>query len=69
VTEYLTAIWGSGPDDIYAVGDDGTIVHSEGDGRWELVPVDTTWDLQDVWGTGADSVYVVGQAGTVLHRF
>jgi hypothetical protein len=70
------AMWGSGPDDIYAVGRGGTVLHKRGGGDWspEVLPLVTpTWatdptnvewkDLLGVWGSGSQDVYVVGDAG------
>jgi hypothetical protein len=62
----LNAIWGSAPDDIWAVGDYGAIVHWDGQ-AWSAVPSGTTYILSGVWGSGRDDVWAVGSFGTVLH--
>ena len=63
----LFAVWGSGPDEVYAVGD--TLRHSSGNGVWTAmtVPADTGV-LAAIWGSGADDIYAVGATGTILHR-
>ena len=47
----LRGVWGSGPDDVYVVGDGGVIQHSMGDGTWTP---QTAWyasnGLTAVWG-------------------
>jgi photosystem II stability/assembly factor-like uncharacterized protein len=67
-TQSLKAIWGSSSNDVYAVGDGGTIVHStDGGQNWAKVSSGTTRDLKSVWGTGPNDVYAVGTSGTLLH--
>jgi hypothetical protein len=63
----LYAIWGSGAHDLYAVGADGTILHSTGDGSWSAQTSGTTSHLYGVWGSSAGDVYVVGDSGVILH--
>lgn len=77
VTEPLWGVWGSGRDDVWAVGGGGdtegqqTILHYDGE-AWAKVPVPqfeqtNVYGFFDVWGTAADDVYIVGQRGAVLH--
>jgi photosystem II stability/assembly factor-like uncharacterized protein len=68
----LFDIWGSGPDDVYAVGEKATILHYDGQAWAKLrLPASssTSADLFSVWGTDPDNVYVVGAGGTILRRF
>lgn len=59
-------VWGSGPSDVFFVGDGGSIVHFDG-ASYTALDSGTTNDLNDVWGEGATgSVFVVGAAGTLL---
>jgi len=44
------AIWGSSPDDVYFVGDGGSIVHWDGAG-FEKIESGTTLFINDIWGT------------------
>ena len=62
----LYDVWGSGSDDVFAVGSSGTILHYDGLG-WASMSSGTNDDLQSVWGSGSHSVYAVGDNGTVLH--
>jgi len=61
----LRAVWGSGADDIYAVGDAGTIRHFDGT-AWRGSSSGTAAVLTGVWGTGRDDVYVAAADGVVL---
>ncbi|MFN3200300.1 MAG: DUF4215 domain-containing protein [Bradymonadia bacterium] len=73
----LWGIWGSGPEDLWAVGGSprpdgpkGVILRSTGDGQWERVDhpaLPTTSNLYKVWGTGPNDVHIVGEAGVALH--
>lgn len=69
-TRRLTGVWGSAPDDVYAVGGDastGFALHFDGQSwRPEAVPPGTP-RLTAVWGSGS-SVYAVGMAGTILRK-
>ena len=65
-TEHLRGIWGSSANDVFAVGDAGTILHNDGSG-WTTMTSGTSVDLSDVWGSAHDDVFVTGDAGTVLH--
>jgi hypothetical protein len=62
----LFAIWGSGPTDIFAVGDAGTILHYDGT-AWTSMVSNTTETLHAVGGTGPTDVFVVGDGSTILH--
>jgi hypothetical protein len=64
----LTAIWGSGPNDVFAVGG-GSVVHWDGHG-WSRYSTGGEW-LNGVWGSGLTDVVAVGTDsggyhGTVL---
>jgi len=63
----LLGAWAAAPDDIWAVGGQGTILH--GDGRtWSLVPSGTDDQLIGIWGAAPDDIWTIG-AGTpiILH--
>lgn len=65
----LRAIWGSGPSDIVAVGNDGArgvIVQFDGN-AWVESDVSSA-PLTTVWGSDAANVYAAGAGGTVLRR-
>lgn len=62
----LASAWGSGPNDVWAVGARGTIVHYDGT-AWKIVPSGTHVDLTCVSGTSGSDVWAVGARGTLLH--
>lgn len=65
-TETLRAVGGTGPGDVYAVGDSGTILHSTDSGKtWQRQRVDLAARLNGIWAD-TSRVYVVGdnQSGT-----
>jgi hypothetical protein len=57
-TANLSAVWGGGPNDVWAVGDKGTIVRWNG-AVWSPVASGTTNDLLGIWGSGPDDVWAV----------
>lgn len=63
----LYAIWGSGPRDIWAVGQSAIVLHSDGT-HWQ-VAADLASGLafNDVWGSSAQDVYAVGNGGLMAH--
>jgi len=62
----LHAIWESAPNDVWAVGDLGSMVHFDG-ATWTPWPSGTTCGLRSMWGSAANDVWAVGDCGTVLH--
>ncbi len=56
-------VWGSGPDDIYAVGQNGIILHWDGASFTEM-GAGISQDLIGIWGNAADDITVVGGRGT-----
>ena len=61
----LAGIWGSAADDIWAVGEAGTILHYDGK-RWTASDSPTTAPLHAVSGSAADDLWAVGDS-VVLH--
>ncbi|MCP4674238.1 MAG: hypothetical protein GY854_01705 [Deltaproteobacteria bacterium] len=70
VTADLHGIWGVSVEDIWAVGDSGTIIHFDGV-TWSSADSATSADLTDVWGTADNNVWAVGgydeNKGVILH--
>jgi hypothetical protein len=70
-------LWGSGPDDVYAVGGNltqptgGAAVLRYDGSAWTSVALPAaaaaTIAMYKVWGTSADDVWVCGLSGIVLH--
>lgn len=64
----LRGIWGSSKDDVWTVGDQGTIRRFGPNAtEWEVVASPTRETLHAVWGSSATDVWAVGEAGTILH--
>ncbi len=72
-SQWTSAIWGSSPTDVWAVGAEavnqklqGLILHWDGT-AWTQVSIGSVLQLYDVWGAGPNDVWAVGLSGTVLH--
>jgi hypothetical protein len=63
---HLRAIWGSSDSDIFAVGDEGTILHFDGS-TWSPMASGTTDTFRDIWGTSSSDVFAVGESGRIVH--
>jgi hypothetical protein len=64
---HLYALWGTASgDDVYAVGDDGLVLHRHA-GSWRRLELGVREPLRAVFGRSAGDVYVAGGAGTILH--
>jgi len=72
-TSSMNAVWGSGPNDVFAVGGFGRILHYDGvDPNWKEMDSGTAVDLFGVWGSSPNDVFAVGGSvygtnGTILH--
>ncbi|MBN1607411.1 MAG: hypothetical protein JW940_12305 [Polyangiaceae bacterium] len=61
----LNALWGSAADDIWAVGDEGVLLHF--DGEWARVELaEDLPNLRAIHGRSATDVWAVGDGGAVL---
>lgn len=54
----LASVWGSGPNDVWAVGAHGTVTHWDGK-QWATGKVATDWSLRAVWGSGPNDVWAM----------
>jgi hypothetical protein len=66
-TKNLKAVWASAPDNVYAVGEAGTIVHCTGSNPCSLVTPITSNNLNGIWGSSSNDIWVAGDNGTILH--
>jgi hypothetical protein len=64
-THALEALHGTGPDDVWAVGALGTIIHWDGT-SWSVMDTGTSVDLHAVWAVGPKEAWAVGEQGLVL---
>ena len=64
----LGAVWGSGADDVWAVGDQQVVVRWNGT-SWSSIgpPNGVGVSLRGIWGTGPTDVWVVGSQGARFH--
>lgn len=58
-TPLIVWSYGFGPDDVYAVGLDGSALHYDG-ATWTPLTTGVTADLWGVWGRAADDIWMVG---------
>lgn len=68
-------MWGTGPRDVWAVGDYGVTLHWDGTDWLYLYPgspnasrMPTSHHLRGIWGTPDGQVRVVGEGGVILVR-
>lgn len=67
LTNYiLRAVWAHDDDNIFAVGEEGTIVHFNGT-TWQLMACPIKVRLHDVWGSSPNNVFVAADSGMILH--
>ena len=65
--ENLRDVWGSSMDNLYVVGDLGTILRSTDRGKsWKRLNSGTNEDLTAVWGTSPTRIFAVGKQGNIL---
>ncbi|MBW1809270.1 MAG: hypothetical protein JRJ87_13830 [Deltaproteobacteria bacterium] len=61
----LRAVWGTGPNSVWAVGDAGSIVHWDGV-EWTAAKTPTRQLLHGIWGFSDGVLWAVGEGGTTL---
>lgn len=66
----LRAIWGASPNDVWAVGDKGTIIHWNGT-QWKKVDAGINTRINSIWGTSQNDIYIVAVSGinSVLFKY
>ncbi|MBT8492334.1 MAG: hypothetical protein KJO07_04685, partial [Deltaproteobacteria bacterium] len=62
----LWGVWANSAEDVYAVGNNGTIVHFDG-AQWSLVSTPVSNALLAVTATGPEDVFAAGSFGTIVH--
>jgi hypothetical protein len=65
----IADVWGSDATDVFAVAEDGVILHHDGNaaGTFSEMVSPTTARLTGVWGNSASDVFAVGDGGVILH--
>lgn len=64
-TVRLRDVWGVDNENVFAVGDEGTILHYDGV-SWTQMNSGTTENLWGIWGYGMQNIYAAGENGTLL---
>jgi hypothetical protein len=62
--DWVQAIGGSSPDDVYVLTKGGAHLHGDG-ANWTPVKIGTADNPQSIWASAADDVYAVGPTETV----
>lgn len=63
----LTAVWGSGPNDVWAAGSGGTVIRWNG-AAWTPVPgVDVKNTFHTIWGSGPSDVWIASATDVIYH--
>lgn len=58
----LRGIWGNAPNDVWAVGDQGTIIHWDGI-EWNKTNLGITTKITAIWGKSSNEIYLVPISG------
>lgn len=58
-------VWGTGPDNVYVVGQRGVVLHRTG-GAWREELAGVSGDLVSIWGTDPQHILAVGGRGNAL---
>ncbi len=63
----LNGVWGSVSRNVFVVGNNGSILHSDGK-QWSVMDSSiSTGNLYSIWGSSDTDIYAVGDNGLVLH--
>lgn len=62
----VKSIWAVAPNDVWAVGDVGLLLHYDGS-SWKKVSLGLTEGLSAIWGTSASNLWIVGEKGKIVH--
>ncbi|MDM8549267.1 hypothetical protein QUF72_04280 [Desulfobacterales bacterium HSG2] len=63
--ETLYDVWGTSAENVYVVGQSGTILHYDGE-TLTLMESGTYFELRGIWGSSADDIFAVGGGGTII---
>ncbi len=65
-TPQIRALWGSSSNDVWAVGDQGIVLHFNGTSWRRFIVSGVASRLLAIWGTSASNVWAVGEGGTMM---
>ncbi|MEO7735276.1 MAG: WD40 repeat domain-containing protein, partial [Kofleriaceae bacterium] len=63
----LHAIWAVNANDVFAVGDGGTILRRQNGNAWTQMTSGTTANLRGLWASSSTDVWAGGVGGVILH--
>ncbi|MDD5307552.1 MAG: hypothetical protein PHU25_09565 [Deltaproteobacteria bacterium] len=63
----IGSIWGSSPEDVFAVRDTGPAVYRYDGTAWSEMETGGAEELMSIWGLGPKDVYAVGLKGRIIH--
>ncbi|MCP4109960.1 MAG: hypothetical protein GY749_31300 [Desulfobacteraceae bacterium] len=65
----LRDIWGSSENNVFAVGEEGTVLRYDGneDNMWTKMASNTSSYLRGIWGSSENNIFAVGHSGTIIH--
>jgi hypothetical protein len=63
----LHAIWAVSANDVFAVGDGGTILRRQNGNAWTQMVSGTTANLRGLWAASSSDVWAGGVGGVILH--
>jgi len=64
--EWLLDVWGSSSNDVFVVGEEGIILHYDGN-VWHKMDSGVQNGIAGIWGTSPTNVYAVDWGGIILH--
>ncbi|HTR77595.1 MAG TPA: hypothetical protein VMH39_05775 [Gemmatimonadaceae bacterium] len=64
--QYITEIWGTSHDNLYASRVDGSVIHYNGATWAAMATPPGTNRLEGIGGTGKGDIYAVGEGGTII---
>lgn len=67
LTKTMFDIWGLDDSSVWAAGDDGRLVHYDGDTTEVIAAGDGNVPLNAIWGTSDSNIYVAGSSNAILH--
>ncbi|MDM8558746.1 choice-of-anchor D domain-containing protein [Candidatus Parabeggiatoa sp. HSG14] len=62
----INDVWGSSASDVFAVAQNGMILHNDGN-NWTEMSSGITENLKAVWGSASNDVFAASEFGTIIH--
>ncbi|QTA83005.1 CalX-like domain-containing protein [Desulfonema limicola] len=65
-TKKLESLWGTSENNVFAVGEQGTVMHYDGK-NWSFLNSGTKESLRGIWGYDENNIFTAGDQGTILN--